>query len=343
MPLQGREAGMTSPRVTVVAKEVERTAEAALVRFGALPDNARPVARAMTRAEVEGNRVCGLYYLPLFCGHLECGKVDGGAVPLVTCQDAVTTVDARHGFAHPAIEAGLPRLAEAARKFGVATLAIRNSYNCLALSHHVRPLAEIGLIGLCVANAPASVAPPGAKRAVFGTNPFAFAVPVESGDVILVDQSMSAVTKTEMLMRQARGEPIPLGWAQDRLGAPTTDATEGLLGSLLPSGGQKGANIALLVEILAASLTGSRLSTDATMFGDNEGGPPGVGQFLLALDPAHFGADGFASSIRRLAEKFDESGVRLPGRRRFAGSQDWDDIGVEVDPDIWRRILDLAS
>jgi (2R)-3-sulfolactate dehydrogenase (NADP+) len=334
---------MTASPVSITIDRIERTAKAALVRSGALPENAGPVARAIARAELEGNRVCGLFYLPIFSEHLKCGKVDGRAEPAVTFKDAVTTVDARHGFAHPAIEAGLPHLAKATRGFGLAALAVRNSYNCLSLSHHVTPLAEGGLIGLCVANAPASVAPPGAKRVVFGTNPLAFAVPRGDGAMIVVDQSMSAVTKTEMLMRRDRGEPIPLGWAQDSNGAPTTDAAEGLLGSLLPSGGQKGANIALLVEILAAALTGSRLSTEASMFGNNEGGPPEVGQFLLAIDPGHFGAEGFASSMGRLAESFAEAGIRLPGRRASGSSQDWSNASAEIDPDLWQRCLALAG
>ena len=333
---------MTKAPAIVTADLAERTAVTALLRGGALPENAASVARALVRAEVEGNRICGLYYLPLFRAHLDCAKVDGKAKPQVTSAQAAISVDACHGFAHPAIEAGLPHLADAARTYGIAALSIRNSYNCLALSHHVRPLAEQGLIGLCMANAPASVAPPGATSPIFGTNPLAFAVPTADGDVIMVDQSMSAVTKTEMIMRRNRGEPIPLGWAQDKAGAPTTDAGEGLLGSLLPSGGQKGANLALMVEILAASLTGSKLSSQASMFGDNEGGPPGVGQFILAIDPARFNG-GFGDSIGALAERFETAGVRLPGRRAKAGQRDWSDISIEVDPDLWQRSLDLAN
>jgi (2R)-3-sulfolactate dehydrogenase (NADP+) len=324
----------------VTAAEVERTARAALVRAGTLPENAAPVARAIARAEAEGNRVCGLFYLPIFCAHLACGKVDGHAVPAIERSGGAVRVDARHGFAHPAIEAGLPHLAEAARQFGIAALAVRNSYNCLALAHHVTPLAECGLVGLCVANAPASVAPPGARAPLFGTNPLAFAVPSPDG-AIVADQSMSAVTKTEMVMRRDRGEPIPLGWAQDRTGAPTTDAAEGLLGSLLPSGGQKGANIALLVEILAAALTGSKLGVEASMFGDDKGGPPGTGQFILAIDPARFGNDGFADSLARLAERFADAGVRLPGRGRSTRT-DWGETVVEVDDGLWERVHALA-
>ncbi|HEV7254665.1 MAG TPA: Ldh family oxidoreductase [Mesorhizobium sp.] len=326
----------------VAVAEIERVALGALVRAGASAGNAAPVARAIARAEAEGNRVCGLFYLPIFCSHLRCGKVDGHAAPSVERGRGAVRVDARGGFAHPAIAAGLPPLADAARQSGVAALAVRNSYNCLALGHHVTPLAERGLIGLCVANAPASVAPPGARAPIFGTNPLAFAVPCPDRPPIVVDQSMSAVTKTAIVMRRDRGEPIPLGWAQDRSGAPTADPAEGLLGSLLPSGGQKGANIALLIEILAAALTGSKLSMDASMFGDDKGGPPGTGQFLLAIDPARFGNDRFGEDLARLAGRFGEAGARLPGRGPSTAGADCGETLVEVDPDLWKRACELA-
>ncbi|KQY26949.1 Ldh family oxidoreductase [Rhizobium sp. Root482] len=316
---------------------IEAVCLSALVLHGATADNARPVARAIARAEADGNRVCGLYYLPIFCRHLTVGKIDGGAAPDVVTRGGTVMVDARSGFAHPAIAAGTPALVAAARRSGIAAMAVRNSYNCLALAHHVLPLAESGLIGICLSNAPASVAPPGATRALFGTNPLAFAVPTKDGaPPIVVDQSMSAVTKTEMILRGNRGETIPTGWAQDRNGQPTTDPATGLEGSLLPAGGRKGANIALLIEILAAALTGSALSTEASAFGNDEGGPPRVGQFLIAIDPGHFSADHFTDALGGLVATHEDAGVRLPGRSR-------ENHPVCVDADLWETALGLSS
>ncbi|MEW9614652.1 Ldh family oxidoreductase [Shinella sp. S4-D37] len=316
--------------------EIEAVCLAALTGHGADPENARPVAAAIAKAEADGNRVCGLFYLPIFCRHLQIGKVDGKAVPSVAVRSAAVTVDARDGFAHPAIEAGTPALIEAARAMGIAAMTVRHSYNCLALAHHVLPIAARGMIGLCLSNAPASVAPPGATRALFGTNPMAFAVPVRDGAPIVVDQSMSAVTKTEMILRRGRGEAIPTGWAQDRHGRPTTDPAAGLDGTLLPAGGRKGANIALLIEILAAALAGSALSAQASPFGNDEGGPPRVGQFLLAIDPGSFSAEHFAGAVDALVAAHDAAGVRLPGRSR-------DDISVAVDADLWQRAVALST
>nr|MBA3448433.1 Ldh family oxidoreductase [Pseudaminobacter sp.] len=146
---------------------------------------------------------------------------------------------------------------------------------------------------------------------------------------------MSAVTKTEMILRSGRGEAIPEGWAQDGDGRSTTDPATGLLGSLLPAGGQKGANIALLVEILAGALTGSLLSREASGFGNDEGGPPRVGQFLLAVDPGHFAAARFAEAIGGLGDAHDGAGVRLPGRPR-------QNQPVRVDADLWETATGLS-
>jgi (2R)-3-sulfolactate dehydrogenase (NADP+) len=323
--------------IGVTPAEIEARAFSALIAHGAAEDNARPVAHAIARAEAEGNSVCGLFYLPIFCAHLRCGKVDGRAVPSVVSDRAVVSVDARSGFAHPAIAAGTPPLIEAARGLGIASMPVRNSYNCLALGHHVTPLAEVDLIGICMSNAPASVAPPGARGRLFGTNPIAFAVPVANGGPIVVDQSMSAVTKTEMILRKGRGEDIPPGWAQDRDGNATTDPATGLDGSILPAGGRKGANIALLVEVLCAALTGSSLSTAASSFGDDTEGPPRVGQFLLAIDPAHHSADEFARIMSNLTGEHETMGLRLPGRSRVFRDE------VEVNPDLWQKVLSLSS
>jgi (2R)-3-sulfolactate dehydrogenase (NADP+) len=323
--------------VETTREAIEAVCLPALRGHGATVDNARPVAQAIARAEADGNRVCGLYYLPIFCRHLAIGKIDGRAVPEVTTRGATVTVDARSGFAHPAIAAGMPALIDAARLSGIGAMAVRNSYNCLALAHHVLPLAEAGLIGICLSNAPASVAPPGATRALFGTNPLAFAVPSKDGaPPIVVDQSMSAVTKTEMVLRRNRGEAIPAGWAQDKHGQPTTDAATGLEGSLLPAGGRKGANIALLVEILAAALTGSVMSTEASGFGNDEGGPPRIGQFLIAIDPGHFSAGHFAEAVGGLVAVHEAAGVRLPGR---SGRNP----PVRVDADLWETALRLSK
>ena len=294
--------------------ELETLAGTYLIDAGAAPKAAAQVARAMVQAEAEGNPVCGLFYLAVFKEQMALGKVDGQAEPaVVSTAGSSVMVDAAGGFAHPAIGLATDALIPMAREQGIAAAGIARSYNALSLAHHVLPLAEEGLIGLCCSNAPASVAPPGGTAPLFGTNPLAFAVPGLDGPALVIDQSASAVTKTAILMKEKAGEEIPLGWAQDGTGQPTRDPAAGLAGSLSPYGGQKGANIGLMIEILAAALTGAQLSTQASSFSGQDAGNPGVGQFLLAIDPAHFSGAQFAQSLIGLAKTYEAANARLPG------------------------------
>jgi (2R)-3-sulfolactate dehydrogenase (NADP+) len=168
-------------------------------------------------------------------------------------------------------------------------------------------------------------------------------VPLPGGHPLVVDQSSSAVTKTEIRRRLQAGEPLEPGWAQDPRGQPTTDPAAALAGSMLPSGGQKGANIALLVEILAAALPGATLSPQAGAFSSNEGGPPDTGQFLLALDPAAFGGALTGERLAALAAGYGAAGLRLPGARRQALRRRAASEGVELTADALATLRTLAG
>jgi (2R)-3-sulfolactate dehydrogenase (NADP+) len=319
---------------------VEALALRQLRAAGASDMQAGPVARSIRLAERDGVRSHGLTYLPVYAEHLACGKVDGRAVPeLSQSRSAAVLVDARHGFAHPAIDAGLPLLIEAARSFGIAALTLRRSYNCGVLGHHAERIAEAGLIGLCFTHAPASVAPVGGRVPVVGTNPVALGVPDGQGGArFVLDQSASAVAKSEVILRSRSGEAIPEGWALDAEGQPTTDATAALKGSMLPAGGAKGFGMGLIVEVLASALAGAVASRDASPFSGPAGGPPATGQCFLAIDPTAFAA-GFGDRIATLAEAIEmQEGARLPGARRMAARKRTEAEGVEIDDALALRL-----
>ena len=197
--------------------QVESLATEALVGAGTSPESAKSVGKAAQAAERDGIRSHGLLYVPIYCEHVKCGKVDGVAVPEVTRPRlSAIQVDAKTGFAHPAIDAGFNELIPLGKSNGCAGLTIRNSYNCGVLGYHVERLAEAGLVGIGFTNSPASIAPVGGKKAVIGTNPFALAVPYSEGGAAFVrEQSASVVAKSEIMMRAREGSSIPEGWALD--------------------------------------------------------------------------------------------------------------------------------
>ena len=326
--------------------EVEVLAFETLTSAGASSAAARAVARSTRLAERDGIRSHGLLYLPIYAEHLLCGKVSVSATPSVTTpRSGLVHVDADHGFAHTAIDAGWDKLTQAARANGIAAMSVKNSYNCGVLGHHAERLATDGLIGLCFTHAPASIAPPGGKLPVVGTNPFSIAVPDAPGGALLViDQSASAIAKSEILLRSREGEPIEPGWALDAEGNETLDADAALAGSMLPAGGYKGFGVGLLVEILAAALTGANLSTEASPFSGSKGGPPGTGQFFIAIDPAGSGESGFNGAMVRLAASItDQPGARLPGQRRAVNRARIEAEGVSISDDLLARIKAAAA
>jgi (2R)-3-sulfolactate dehydrogenase (NADP+) len=323
----------------VSVADVETAARRALISCNVRHSNARAVAHSIMAAERDGQPIVGLSYLPVYCDHAACGKVDGQAEPeLQELSSICIRVDAKTGFAHPAIALGIPELTEAARAKGIAALLIRNSYACGSLGYFVEQLADHGLVALMVANASPSIAAYGAKVPFFGTNPLAFACPRIDQPPLVIDQSTSVVAKVVVTEAQRRGIPLQPGWALDHEGQPTLDAEAALSGSLRAIGGYKGVGLALMIDVLAGALTASKFSYEASSFGDCEGGPPGTGQFIIAFDPALMAGPSFLSRTDTLFRALQhEPNARLPGERRLA-SRRLNEQGVDVSVDLWMLI-----
>jgi len=330
---------------TMTLDEIERLAMSALLAAGASPEQAGPLAAAIMGAEADGIASHGLAYLPTYCEHLRCGKVDGKAVPVVTKpKPALVVVDAKSGFAHPAIDAGFKVLIPLARELGLAGMAVRNSYNCGVLGYHTERIAGAGLLGLGFTNAPASIAPFGGRKAVIGTNPFAIAAPDgKGGAAISIDQSASVIAKSEVMRRKRAGASIPEGWAFGPEGEPTTDPEVALKGTMAPSGGYKGFGAGLMVELLAAAASGAMLAMDASPFSGPMGGPPRTGQFFIAIDIATSSAGEFGQRLERLVEAIAaQPGAHVPGGKRKA-ARDRATSGIGVSADLVTQIQSLAA
>ncbi|MBG6144261.1 (2R)-3-sulfolactate dehydrogenase (NADP+) [Labrenzia sp. EL_142] len=331
---------MTETRTLSLA-EIEDLSFRALVAAGTSEESARALAMATAATEADGVASHGLAYIPIYCEHVRCGKVDGQATPVLTRpKPGVVAVDAATGFAHAAIDLGFETLVPATREQGLAVLVIRNSYNCGVLGYHTYRLAQEGLVGLGFTNAPASIAPSGGAKPVVGTNPFSVAVPGSDGQpALLIDQSASTIAKSEVMKHAREGKPIPIGWALDAEGNPTTDPNVGLRGSMAPSGGYKGVGIALLTEIMAAALTGATLGINASPFSGTSGGPPRTGQCFIAIDPAATAGGNFASTVAELVEAIRfQDGAHLPGDGRRTKRLSARGHGVDVNATTLSKI-----
>lgn len=317
---------------------IEDLTRKALMAHGADPVPAAQVAHAVRMAEAAGNKICGLYYVESYCLQLQTGRVDGRVQPKVTAaRPAAIQVDAGYGFAQPAFAQALAPAVDAARQFGVATLAVCHAHTCTSLGYFTEQIAMAGCIGVGFTNASPIVAAPGGKTRVIGTNPIAFSVPDGQGGIAMqFDQSTTAVALGKITMAKAMGQEIPLGWALDAAGQPTTDPEAALQGSLVSAGGHKGWGFGLMAEVFAAAMTGSVLSRDVKPLKAPDGPPHDLGQFYILIDPET--SDDFKARVVALAEAATvDAGARLPGQARRSADP------VEVGEDVWDRLLELSQ
>jgi (2R)-3-sulfolactate dehydrogenase (NADP+) len=324
-----------------------RLARNALEKAGANPVMAEAAAKHLLRAEEQGLPTHGLSRVPFYCGFLKSGRADGAARPkMVSDRAAVCLIDNGDGLPYESSEWAIQDVIQRARRNGIGFAGITNSAHVGVLGIHLLPVAAAGMVGIAFTNSPAAIPAWGGKKALFGTNPVAFAFPRKKGDPLVIDLALTTVVRGRIMMAMQKGEKIPEGWALDRNGKPTTDPKEAIeRGSLFPIGGAKGAMLALAFELVCAALTGSAIGTEADSFFSEKGNRPKIGHAFLAIDPgALAGDERYLERVETvIGTMLADEGVRLPGARRFASEKKLRAGGIEVPDDLLAKIEKLAA
>jgi (2R)-3-sulfolactate dehydrogenase (NADP+) len=331
--------------VQISEKEAWDLAFNALVNNKTSEDNAKEVADALISAEFDGQSGHGLSRIPSYVEQLTSGKVNGNEAPsMLSSNGSVIRIDANNGFAYPAISLALKEITSTCRKFGIAAASISRSHHFGQAGRHVEILAENGLIGLMFGNTPKAIPPWGGTKALFGTNPIAFSAPRDHEAPLVIDMSLSKVARGKVMVANQQNEKIPEGWAIDSEGKPTTDPKKALAGAMLPIGDAKGSALALMVEILAAGLTGSNFGFEASSFLNAEGDSPGVGQLIIAIDPSFFSDERFSERTETIVESIlEQPSTRLPGNKRLEKRKLRDSSqSITISNELFEKISDLT-
>jgi (2R)-3-sulfolactate dehydrogenase (NADP+) len=307
--------------------------------------NALSVARALVAAEGDGQRGHGLSRVPAYAAQSASGKVNGQAGPVISeRRNGALRIDAVDGFAFPAIDLAISELSMLTVDYGISAASIFRSHHFGQAGYHAERLAQQGLVALVFGNSPQAIAPWGGSKGLFGTNPIAFAAPRKDQLPLLIDLSLSRAARGKVMLARQQGESIPGGWALDEYGQPTTDPEAALNGTMLPIGDAKGAALVLMVEILAAGLSGANFGYQASSFFSAEGPPPGVGQMIIAFDPGFFSGGSFAQRLEALiSEILSQDNVRLPGSTRQARRQQAIEQGLAVPAKLFDELQRLAN
>jgi LDH2 family malate/lactate/ureidoglycolate dehydrogenase len=332
--------------VRIAADHLRQAAVALLGCLGAGDEEARRVADNLVLADMRGIPTHGVNFLPMLAERVERGLV---AVPTVLTvlsdQGAVTHLDGGNGLGQTAAAEGMLASIQKAGRFGVGLALIRRTNHIGLLAYYSLMAASRGMIGFCMCNGAASMAPWGGAEAFFGSNPFSVAAPGGGETPVVLDMSTSVVARGKVRRAARMKERIPPGWALDAQGAPTEDPDAAMKGTLLPIGGPKGYGLAFFVDLICGLLSGSSFARELKTFHKPEG-PTGVGVATVAIDvsrfmaPEQFGAlvGEHVRSIRGSRRAAGTDRIYLPGemeaqRERLAAQQ-----GVEVDEAVCQAL-----
>jgi (2R)-3-sulfolactate dehydrogenase (NADP+) len=330
-------------------QEARQLVHAALAKSGASEAMATSVARALVLAESQGQAGHGLSRVAQYSTHLKNGRANGQAVATVARKKgAAVAIDAQQGLAFPACDLAVQEGVRTAQELGVAFVGVFNSHHAGVMVDHLRPAAAAGMVALAFANSPSAMPAAGGKHAIFGTNPIAAIFPRKNNDPLMIDLSLSEVARGKVMVAAKEGKPIPMGWALDKDGNPTTDAKAALEGSMLPVGAAsstKGAMLALIVELLVTAVIGAQFGFEASSFFVDEGNQPKIGQAFLLIDPSALnGNNSYFDRMEVIVnEMLVDDGVRLAGARRLSLERKAHSAGITIADALHESLSKLAA
>jgi LDH2 family malate/lactate/ureidoglycolate dehydrogenase len=302
-------------------------------------------------ADMRGIPTHGVYFLPMLAERVERGLVAlPTALKVVSDSGAVVHLDGGNGLGQTAVAEGMRAAIEKARRFGVGLALIRHTNHIGLLAYYSLLAAAQGMIGFCMCNGAASMAPWGGAEAFFGSNPFSVAAPGGGEAPVVLDMSTTVVARGKIRRALRRKERIPLGWALDAGGVPTDDPEAAMKGTLLPIGGPKGYGMAFFIDLICGLLAGSRYGRELKSFHQPEG-PTGVGVATAAIDISRFMplatfaslVDAHARAIRGSAKAEDAGRIYLPGEIEGEREHLSAERGVEVDDSVCQALDGLLE
>jgi L-2-hydroxycarboxylate dehydrogenase (NAD+) len=335
--------------VLITADAERALIEDVLEAYGATPAEARQQAYVLVEADLRGQSSHGVQRVPMLVQRIRNGVLQPAVAPRTRwITDSFVTVDGGAGFGPPAAFSAVEQIADRARDTGVAVAAVTNSNHLGMLVCYVEELARRGHIGIALTTSEALVHPWGGTQMMVGTNPIGVAVPTD-GEPFLLDMSTGSVSMGKILRHARRAEPIPLGWAVDERGAPTTDAAAAARGAISPFGGAKGYALGLAFELIVGVLTGSEFGRNVRGTLDGES-VCNKGDVFVCLSPERLGLTG---ALHRVTEYLDEvraspradgvESIDVPGDRSRRLRARYLREGIPVDDTVWQSVEALRA
>ena len=286
-------------------------------------DHSKIVSDYLIKAELLNAPSHGLARLKMYCDRIKKKLINPKPnIKIKKISNSISHVDANDSIGFVAADIGIKQAIKNAKKTGIGLVAIKKSGHYGLSSFYAEQAVKNNLIVFCFTNAPPALAPYGAKKSLFGTNPICFGAPTGKAPFIL-DASTSMINRGKIRRASKLGQKIPYGVALDKYGQITIDANKALEGTQLPISTFKGSGLAWMVDILSGVLTGSSHSGKTKDPFDDFSGPQNMGHLFITFDPKIFIGKNFIkemkiniSRIKRLPKAKGFKSILYPGERK---------------------------
>jgi LDH2 family malate/lactate/ureidoglycolate dehydrogenase len=302
-------------------------------------EDAAIFADALVDADLHGTSTHGLSRLGIYLERLEKGLIEGAAELKVERRTGGTlSLDAENGLGQVQATKALEMLMPMARQNGVAIATIRNSQHFGALSYYCNRAAARDFILLAMTNGEPAMSAEGSSQAFLGTNPIAASFPTGKGFAIKIDLATSGVARGNIIAAKKKNAAIPLGWALDADGEPTTDAEKALLGTVLTMAGHKGYALGLMIELLSGVLSGAAIGAEVGSMYKNMDRKQNVGHFFCLMDIGAFmdravfiaRVDKMVDDLKASTKRPGVSEILVPGERSSRIAAENSKLGVPL-------------
>lgn len=320
-------------------------------RAGLRPGDSALVANTLVQADLWGHQTHGVMRLPWYVARLQSGAVDASATPeTVVDFGAIAVIDAHHAMGQVAADLACRTAVERAKEHGIGAVGVRNSNHFGTAMYFTLQAARAGCVGFLSTNASPAMPPWGSRSKLVGTNPWSWAAPAGRHAPLALDLANTSIARGKIYLARQKGERIPLGWALDADGAPTTDPVAALGGVVLPMAGHKGYGIAVAMDMLSGVLTGSQFGR--CINGPYQAEKPGgTGHLMIALSISAFQAlEEFNQRMETLiaelksaplAQGFDE--ILYPGELEARNAERFGKEGLDLPADTFSDLVRLAD
>ena len=286
--------------------------------------HAKICADALINAELVGAPSHGLSRLKMYCDRINKKVINPNPkIKIKKISQSITQIDANNSIGFVAADIGIKKAISNAKKTGIGFVGIKNSGHYGLSGYYAEQAVKKNLIAMCFTNAPPAIAPHGAKKSLFGTNPICFGTPTASKIPFILDTSVSVINRGKIRVAARSGKKIPDGVALDKFGKPTTDAKKALQGVQLPIAGFRGSGLAWMVDILSGVLTGGNHAGRVKDPFDDFSGPQNIGHLFITFKTNLFVNDynnRIKYNIKRIKKLPKIKGIKeimYPGQNKY--------------------------